>query len=57
MRPEDSHRDTDVMNERPRIQIRPAGGLPGCLGMILFSMLASIILTVLLNMCSAAATR
>lgn len=40
------------MNERPRIQVRPLGGLPGCLGMILFSLIASVLLTVLLNMCS-----
>jgi hypothetical protein len=30
-------------------EIRPLGGGPGCLMMILFSALASIILTVLLN--------
>lgn len=34
---------------RPRIQVRPLGGLPGCLGMIVFSILASVLLTVLLN--------
>lgn len=45
-----------AMNERPRVQIRPVGGLPGCLGMILFSVIASIVLTLLLNMCSSAAT-
>ena len=45
-----------AMNERPRVQIRPVGGLPGCLGMILFSVVASIVLTLLLNMCSSAAT-
>lgn len=32
-----------------RVQIRPLGGAPGCLGMIVFSILASILLTVLLN--------
>ena len=37
---------------RSRVQIRPAGGAPGCLGMILFSVIASIVLTLLLNMCS-----
>ena len=34
---------------RPRVQIRPLGGTAGCLGMILFSIIASIVLTVLLN--------
>ena len=33
-----------------RIQIRPLGGWPGCLLMILFSVLASVILTVLANL-------
>jgi hypothetical protein len=31
------------------VQIRPLGGGPGCLMMILFSVAASVILTVLLN--------
>ncbi|GHJ55706.1 hypothetical protein Nm8I071_50130 [Nonomuraea sp. TT08I-71] len=31
-------------------EIRPAGGGPGCLLMILFSILASVVLTVLLNL-------
>jgi hypothetical protein len=31
------------------VQIRPLGGGPGCLVMILFSIAASVILTVLLN--------
>jgi hypothetical protein len=36
---------------RPRgRQIRPLGGLPGCLLMILFSVVASVVLTVLLNL-------
>ncbi|WP_255427375.1 hypothetical protein [Yimella sp. cx-51] len=34
----------------PRFRVRPLGGTPGCLGMILFSILASIILTVVLNL-------
>jgi len=29
--------------------VRPLGGAPGCLFMILFSMVASVLLTVLLN--------
>lgn len=33
-----------------RFQVRPLGGVPGCIGMILFSILASVILTVLLNL-------
>ena len=45
------------MEPRRRVQIRPVGGLPGCLGMILFSVLASVILTVLLNMCSSGMSR
>ena len=32
------------------VEIRPLGGGPGCLLMILFSVLASIVLTVLLNL-------
>jgi hypothetical protein len=31
-------------------QVRPLGGAPGCLGMILFSIIASILLTVILNL-------
>jgi hypothetical protein len=31
------------------VRIRPLGGAPGCVGMIAFSILASIVLTVLLN--------
>jgi len=31
-------------------EIRPLGGAPGCLAMILFSIVASILLTVLLNL-------
>ena len=33
-----------------RIQIRPLGGGPGCLLMILFSIVASVVLTVVLNL-------
>jgi hypothetical protein len=33
-----------------RIQVRPLGGGPGCLAMILFSVLASVLLTGLLNL-------
>lgn len=32
------------------IEVRPLGGAPGCLGMILFSIVASVVLTVLLNL-------
>lgn len=32
------------------IEVRPLGGAPGCLAMIAFSILASVILTVLLNL-------
>jgi len=31
-------------------EIRPLGGAPGCLARILFSIIASILLTVLLNL-------
>lgn len=30
-------------------RVRPLGGAPGCIGMIAFSILASIVLTVVLN--------
>jgi hypothetical protein len=33
-----------------RIQIRPLGGWPGCLLMILFSVVASVVLSVLLDL-------
>jgi hypothetical protein len=33
-----------------RVQIRPLGGWPGCLLMILFSLVASVVGTVLLNL-------
>lgn len=32
------------------VEVRPLGGGAGCLGMILFSVLASVILTVLVNL-------
>jgi hypothetical protein len=37
------------MPRSARIQVRPLGGGPGCLAMILFSIVASVLLTVLLN--------
>ncbi len=33
-----------------RVEVRPLGGGAGCLGMLAFSILASIILTVLVNL-------
>jgi len=33
-----------------RVQIRPLGGGPGCLMMIVFSLVASVVLTILLNL-------
>jgi hypothetical protein len=38
------------MSERRRVRIRPLGGAWGCLGMILFSVIASVLLTVVLNL-------
>lgn len=40
------------MSERPRtrVRVRPLGGAMGCLGMVLFSILASVVLTVVLNL-------
>ena len=32
------------------VEVRPVGGGPGCLAMILFSVVASVVLTVLLNL-------
>ncbi len=32
------------------VEVRPLGGAPGCLAMILFSVFASIVLTVLVNL-------
>jgi hypothetical protein len=34
---------------RGNIEIRPLGGAPGCLMMILFSIVASVLLTILVN--------
>ena len=31
------------------VEVRPLGGRAGCLGMILFSIIASVVLTVLVN--------
>ena len=38
------------MARRTQFQVRPLGGAPGCLAMILFSILASVLLTVILNL-------
>jgi hypothetical protein len=38
------------MARRTNIRVRPLGGAPGCLAMILFSVVASILLTVLVNL-------
>lgn len=38
------------MSERPRVRVRPLGGAWGCLGMILVSVLASVVLTLVLNL-------
>lgn len=32
------------------LEVRPLGGAMGCLGMILFSIVASVVLTVVLNL-------
>ncbi len=32
------------------VEVRPLGGGPGCLAMIAFSIVASVVLTVLLNL-------
>jgi len=32
------------------LEVRPLGGGPGCLAMILFSVIASIVLTIVLNL-------
>jgi hypothetical protein len=37
------------MEPRRRVRIRPLGGAWGCLAMLVFSVIASIVLTVLLN--------
>jgi hypothetical protein len=33
-----------------RVEVRPLGGAPGCLMMIVFSIVASVVLTVLVNL-------
>lgn len=38
------------MPQRRSIQVRPLGGGPGCLAMILVSVVASVALTVVLNL-------
>ncbi len=35
---------------RDRVRIRPLGGALGCLGMILVSVIASVVLTIALNL-------
>ncbi|WP_421118625.1 hypothetical protein ACE2AJ_14815 [Aquihabitans daechungensis] len=37
------------MARRSSMQIRPAGGAAGCLGMIAFSIIASVLLTLIVN--------
>ncbi|MDQ1626633.1 MAG: hypothetical protein QOI54_377 [Actinomycetota bacterium] len=37
------------MARQDRIRVRPFGGGPGCVAMILFSVVASILVTVALN--------
>lgn len=32
------------------LEVRPLGGGPGCLGMILFSVIASVLLTIVVNL-------
>ena len=36
--------------KRDRVQIRPLGGSAGCIGMIIFSILASVMLTLIVNL-------
>lgn len=38
------------MTDRRSFQVRPVGGRVGCLAMIVFSILASVVLTVVLNL-------
>jgi hypothetical protein len=46
-----AHVEPKEPSVRPgRVQIRPLGGWPGCLVMILFSVVASVVGTVLLNL-------
>ena len=39
-----------MMDNGGGFRIRPLGGAPGCLGMIVFSIVASVVLTILLNL-------
>jgi hypothetical protein len=32
------------------VEVRPLGGAPGCLAMILFSIIASVLLTIIVNL-------
>lgn len=38
------------MMQRRNVQIRPLGGRAGCGGMVLLSIIASVVLTLLLNL-------
>jgi hypothetical protein len=38
------------MSPQRRLRVRPLGGGPGCLAMILISVVASVLLTVVLNL-------
>jgi hypothetical protein len=38
------------MPRRTQFQVRPMGGAPGCVAMLLFSILASVLLTVVVNL-------
>jgi hypothetical protein len=38
------------MPRRTQFQVRPIGGAPGCVAMLLFSILASVLLTVVVNL-------
>lgn len=40
----------DVMRIGKNVEIRPLGGAPGCLAMVLVSVVLSILLTVVLNL-------
>jgi hypothetical protein len=38
------------VTDRRRVQVRPLGGAAGCLTMLLVSVLASVVLTVVVNL-------
>ena len=38
------------MNGQGGFRIRPLGGAPGCLAMVVISIVASVVLTILLNL-------